>query len=78
MSYQKCPICNGAGRHSGYQQLTTDASTFCKTCNGHGIIHEVTGLPPTYRLANAHQDKIDELKKAEIIGPTSGRLGEYK
>lgn len=44
MSYQKCPICNGSG--NSWDSGTTDISRKqCKTCAGHGIIDEITGLP---------------------------------
>ena len=39
--WQKCPICNGTGRDSFYQDK------YCTTCNGYKIINELTGLPPT-------------------------------
>ena len=42
--YQKCPICNGSGDTNSNYSLNT--STSCKTCNGKGIISEITGLPP--------------------------------
>ena len=42
--YQKYPICNGSGNTYSNYSLNTSAS--CKTCNGKGIISEVTGLPP--------------------------------
>lgn len=41
MSFQKCPICSGTG-----QNPNTIAANDCKTCNGTGIINELTGLPP--------------------------------
>ena len=42
--YQKCPICNGEGKLINTE--TTNPYTVCKTCNGAGIINELTGLPP--------------------------------
>lgn len=42
--WQKCPICNGTGRVSDY--VSSSTSTICRTCNGHKIISELTGLPP--------------------------------
>ena len=42
--WQKCPICNGTG--NSYNNMTMNTSSTCKTCNGKGIISEITGLPP--------------------------------
>ena len=42
--WQKCPICNGTG--NSYNNMTMNTSSTCKTCNGRGIISEITGLPP--------------------------------
>lgn len=43
--WQKCPICDGTGSNA-----TVTAGNYtvtCKTCNGKGIISELTGLPPS-------------------------------
>lgn len=50
--YQKCPICNGSG--NTYSNYSLNTSTSCKTCNGKGIISQLTGLPPidTYKVVN--------------------------
>lgn len=42
--WQKCPICNGTGET--HNALSSSCFNNCKTCNGHGIISELTGLPP--------------------------------
>lgn len=42
--WQKCPICNGTGVHNNI--VVNTINSICKTCNGHGIISESTGLPP--------------------------------
>lgn len=39
----KCPNCNGLGKIEG----TSPNLETCPTCQGKGIISEVTGLPPT-------------------------------
>ena len=47
--WQKCPICNGKGTKKLYEEGVTGAnlySNFCHTCNGTGIINELTGLTP--------------------------------
>lgn len=41
MSYQKCPICYGAGYTNRYFP-----NDLCPTCNGKRIICELTGKPP--------------------------------
>lgn len=39
----KCPNCNGLGKIEG----TSPNLETCPTCQGKGIISEITGLPPT-------------------------------
>ena len=39
--WQKCPICNGTG-----VIIKNYSENNCKTCDGKGIISELTGLPP--------------------------------
>ena len=46
MSWQKCPVCNGNG--TIVIPGTLKGSNPCPTCNGHRIISELTGKPPTY------------------------------
>lgn len=42
MGFQKCPVCNGTGKHSEFG--LTDAT--CPVCEGKRIINEMTGRPP--------------------------------
>ncbi len=42
MGFQKCPVCNGTGKS------VTSMHAVCNTCNGTGIIDELTGFPPKY------------------------------
>ena len=42
--WQKCPICNGTGKYNN--PLTMNTQDNCRTCNGKGIISQITGLPP--------------------------------
>jgi len=42
--WQKCPICNGTGNNNSL--VGEIFSNICKTCDGKGIISELTGLPP--------------------------------
>lgn len=46
MSWQKCPVCNGTGNNYGGLQW----SASCPNCKGHGIISEISGLPPAYEI----------------------------
>jgi hypothetical protein len=70
--WQKCPVCNGSGV-AGFALYT--APGLCGTCNGHGIISELSGAPPplspktmTTNTTQAPRfPKIsEEQKKAEI------------
>ena len=45
MSYQKCPICNGAG-NDPFVVLSYTLVSICPTCKGTRIIDDVTGIPP--------------------------------
>ena len=47
MSWQVCPLCQGSGSQGTYQVR-------CEVCDGHKIIDEQTGQPPsiTQRLQN--------------------------
>lgn len=42
--WQKCPICNGTGNNNAIENY--NFTSVCKTCNGKGIISQITGLPP--------------------------------
>ena len=42
MSFQRCPVCDGAGFVMGM-----GGQLECSTCHGHKIIDEATGCPPT-------------------------------
>lgn len=43
MSFQKCPVCNGAGV---ILPMASGVNVNCSTCEGKKIINELTGLPP--------------------------------
>ena len=47
MSFQKCPICNGTGLSPFPNMYSSSTTSPCPTCNGHRIIDDKTGLPPT-------------------------------
>lgn len=62
--YQKCPICHGAGKLLNTE--TTSMYSVCKTCNGTGIINELTGLPPQqYQelTPNLFQEHLKQINK---------------
>lgn len=61
--YQKCPICNGSGNTNSNYSLNT--STSCKTCNGKGIISEITGLPPQFTNTKDSGDFRDNCEQFE-------------
>lgn len=64
MTWQKCPVCDGAGAYfnpfSGY---TLDA---CSVCRGAKIIDDKTGLPPVSK---------SEMKRLDCQGVVSTALG---
>ena len=43
--WKKCPICNGTGK----QRLINIQFNDCKTCDGKGVISELTGEAPTWQ-----------------------------
>jgi hypothetical protein len=47
--WQKCPICDGTGKNYNGSPIASSAP-FCPTCNGHRIISELTGKPPSYEI----------------------------
>lgn len=66
MTYQKCPVCLGAG-YSLIGAVNTNINrSHCHTCNGSGIISELTGLPP------------DGIKSPEIIDKEMNDLIHFK
>lgn len=61
--YQRCPICNGSGNI--YSNYSLNTSSICKTCNGKGIISEVTGLPPQFTTVKDSGDFRDNCEQFE-------------
>ena len=61
MGFQKCPICDGTGK----QTNTLSSATYitCKTCEGSGIISELTGLPP--KLSSRGNILVDQSEKQD-------------
>ena len=57
MGFQKCPICNGEGRKVNIH--STAMYETCTTCNGRGIIDELTGLPPKYNATTTDSNSSD-------------------
>jgi DnaJ-class molecular chaperone len=74
MAWQKCPICNGEGKLPNYG-IVTSLFSVCPTCNGHRIIHEISGLPPAYEMKTTSNSTIaddimlsqKQLKSLEIL-----------
>lgn len=62
----KCPNCKGLGRIEG----TSPNLETCPTCQGKGIISEVTGLPPT-------NENKEEMVIHPFIIPTSPSIPQY-
>ena len=62
----KCPICNGTGKYNN--PLTMNTQDNCRTCNGKGIISELTGFPPKYiNEDNSFVEKTCAHKRIEEI-----------
>lgn len=52
--WQKCPICNGTGiKYPIFQGTSSGLVYNCTVCDGHGIISELTGLPPKTQKPNS-------------------------
>lgn len=43
--WQKCPVCEGSGKNTS-KFKPNDEPEDCGTCNGTGIISQVSGKPP--------------------------------
>jgi hypothetical protein len=45
--YQKCPVCEGKGKISNFDSMSTDCSPkTCHVCYGASIINSETGVAP--------------------------------
>lgn len=45
-AWQRCPICDGAGRVTPTGNVVTALFELCTVCRGKKIISTLTGLPP--------------------------------
>ena len=61
MGFQKCPICDGTGKQSN--TLSSASYVKCKTCDGYGIINELTGLPP--KVSSRGNILVDQFEKKD-------------
>jgi len=61
MSFQKCPICEGAGIETN--PLLVNTQTPCSICQGEKIISMIDGRPPKPLKSY----KIDLLNKNELV-----------
>lgn len=43
--WQICPICKGIGKVN-HSYINNSNASLCKTCDGKGVISELTGLSP--------------------------------
>lgn len=85
MSWQKCPLCNGAGAQKPHPSLYRpefdalghEAQPTCKACLNHGIINESTGLPPNMQpVAFGFNGDYDELTKKYVKDMTGLIIGK--
>lgn len=70
MSWQKCPVCNGTGRNYNGLPVASTAP-FCLTCNGHGIISELTGKPPAYEIRRGLTSNVNQGGVCSYFIPSS-------
>lgn len=68
MSWQKCPICDGAG-HVG---IGFPTGAICSVCQGQKIIHSVTGQVP-YKIVTTTGVLLDKPGTGE---PVRGKVEE--
>ena len=68
MSYQKCPICNGAGIEPSVGIYTRPCSVWA----GAKIIHTVTGQPPT-RIEQVIDPQVKVQLQERLIEQTRNR-----
>lgn len=77
MSWQKCPVCNGTGRNYNGSPIASTAP-FCPTCNGHGIISELTGKPPAYEIRRGVTSNINQGGVCNYFTPSSATSSATK
>ena len=57
MSWQKCPVCGGTGKNVNQEK--------CVTCQGFGIIDELTGRPPQNTYENFSKSNLNSSNPLE-------------
>jgi len=79
MGYQKCPVCNGTGKHTPPIGTIGDVGGSCHVCQGYGIINEATGKPPKKTFhAFSITSIVDEALKDSFIEEIKERERQRK
>lgn len=68
MGWQKCPVCSGTGKISN--TINSAVMVQCHTCNGRGIINELTGLPP--KVSSRENLLVDQSDREDCDNVNSG------
>ena len=65
MSFQKCPLCNGTGLSPFPNMYSSNTSSPCPTCEGHRIIDDKTGKPPTQPSTQTTTQDVSNIQTGE-------------